>query len=105
MATEYANIDDVLVSGKTATQPEAPEHQYEDHLEMDAPEEAEIPKTDFEPQNYDTEPEPEPEPKTKEPEQDFDEYGNAKAKAKMYSEDEVNDRINKAVRERLERLD
>lgn len=40
-------------------------------------------------------------------ESEFDDYGNEKPKkeSKLYSEDEVNERINKAVRERLERLE
>ena len=29
MATETSSIDDLLMSGKTATQPETPEHQAE----------------------------------------------------------------------------
>ncbi len=36
---------------------------------------------------------------------EYDDYGNTKAKPKTYTEEEVNDRINKAVRERLARLD
>lgn len=34
---------------------------------------------------------------------EFDEYGNEKAAARMYSEEEVNERINKAIRQRLSR--
>jgi hypothetical protein len=49
----------------------------------------------------DDEPE-EPEEK-EETERDYDDYGNTKAPPKTYTEEEVNDRINKAVRERLAR--
>lgn len=46
-------------------------------------------------------------PKKEEFENIFDDYGNEQAKpiSKTYTEDEVNERINKAVRERLERLE
>lgn len=36
--------------------------------------------------------------------EELDDYGNPKPKAKLYSEEEVNERINRAVRERLDRL-
>lgn len=105
MSTEYGNIDDVLMSGKTATQPETPEHQYREEVEDDLDVGTDIGTNDYEPEpdddrqqdeSSDDEPEPE-EPK------DLDDYGNEKAKPRTYSEDEVNERINKAIRERLAR--
>ena len=37
------------------------------------------------------------------PERNYDDYGNEKSAPKTYTEDEVNERINKAVRDRLSR--
>jgi len=107
MATEFGNIDDQLMGAKTPTQPETPEYQPE--IEEDIPEVTEIePESSgepaYEPQDYDDgEPEEPKEPEVKEPEQEYDDYGNPKAKPRTYTEDEVNERINKAVRERLAR--
>lgn len=114
MATETSNIDDLLMSGKTATQPETPEHQYEDDLgmpdhgqptEVDYGQSEEVnseknPQTD---QNqYEDEPEGDEGEALQSPE--MDEYGNEKAKPRMYTEDEKNDAVNKAIRDRLARM-
>ena len=105
MSTETSNIDDILMSGRTATQPETPEHKqdYEgdyDVTESDDPginsNESELPGDSREEYSGDDDPEPD---ETK----DFDDYGNEKPKPRTYSEDEVNERINKAIRERLAR--
>lgn len=116
MATETSSIDDLLVSGKTATQPEAPEHQYEDNLEMVDHSSPELddysqPKevnSEKNPQNdqiqdenddYNTGEEGES-PQSPE----LDDYGNEKPKPRMYTEDEKNEAVNKAIRERLARM-
>lgn len=104
MATEFGNIDDMLAGGKTPQHPETPEHEPDvvDESPQDEPEITEEPA--YEPQEYgDDEPSEDEEPEEKEPEQDYDDYGNPKAKPRTYTEDEVNERINKAVRERLAR--
>ena len=107
MATEFGNIDDMLAGGKTSQHPETPEHQpdiVEDSPDVSYDEPESSGETPFEPQDYEEgEPEEPEEPEVKEPEQEYDEYGNAKAKPRTYTEDEVNERINKAVRERLAR--
>lgn len=105
MATETSNIDDLLMSGKTSTQPETPEHQQEfipdDSYDVEYDEPAEIDNAKLlsqeEPEEYQ---ESVPEEATAE----LDEYGNQKAKPRVYTEDEVNERINKAIRDRLSRM-
>lgn len=107
MATETSSIDDLLLTGKTAVQPEAPEHQPDvDYGVDDTPDSPSEPE--YEPQNYgesDAD-ESEHEDGEQEPQekQEFDEYGNQKEKPRVYTEDEVNERINKAVRDRLARM-
>jgi hypothetical protein len=95
MATETSNIDDILMGGGSKMQPETPE--YTPEIESDDS------STDYEekPILSDDSDEPEQEEPTEKEEQD--EYGNDKQKAKTYTEDEVNERINKAVRERIAR--
>ncbi len=83
---ESENIDDLL------TQQDAPKET--------APEQDDTP--------IDNEPEQkEPESAEQKVESDTDEYGNEKSEppSKTYTEDEVNERINAAVRERLSRLE
>lgn len=87
------NIDDILVTGHTSTQPATPEHQPDIQEEV-------IEETEG--SDYDSEPE-EPREQESVDDAEFDDYGNEKAKPKTYTEDEVNERINKAVRERLAR--
>lgn len=107
MATETSNIDDLLMSGKTATQPETPEHHYQDEPEVRESEmdygisdEAHAAQNDIgsedEPQEY--------EESLQSESAGVDEYGNEKQKPRMYSEDEKNDAVNKAIRERLARM-
>jgi hypothetical protein len=113
MATDTSSIDDLLMSGKTQSQPEAPEHQYEDNLEPDAPEvqyedqqEVNSEKNSQDDQNsYESDlDEPQGEERESPESPEYDEYGNPKAKPRVYTEEEVNDRINKAIRDRLSRL-
>jgi hypothetical protein len=94
MATETSSIDDLLMGAKTNTQPETPEsvNEYAEDVTEEAyeePESPEIPNEDIE-----------EEENTK---QELDDYGNTKQDAKTYTEDEVNERINKAIRDRLSR--
>ena len=95
MATETSSIDDVLASAHL------PQAAYVEP-------EAQEPETDTQPDLYGND---EPEEAQEEPEteasQETDDYGNetVKQESKSYTEDEVNERINKAVRERLARLD
>lgn len=103
MATEYGNIDDMLMTGATPTTPQTPESKPDEYEPVERPDdvygEPEQSEPD-EPEHIEEPDEPE-EPKEKEPE--YDDYGNAKAPPKTYTEEEVNERINKAIRERLAR--
>lgn len=108
MATEFGNIDDMLMGGTTPSIPQTPESKPDTELQQGPddiygepePEESHDDHTS-EPEEH-GEPDESPEDKhTKEPE--YDDYGNAKAPPKTYTEEEVNDRINKAIRERLAR--
>ena len=108
MATETSSIDDILMSGKTYTQPEAPEHQPEDTYDSDT-DNNDLPEQsgkDYEARDDEPEQEREELPDSVPDESEhahFDEYGNDKPVSKTYTEEEVNERINKAVRERLAR--
>jgi len=106
MATEVSNIDDMLMSDKTLTQPAAPENQQV----ANAPEVEEIALEGEAPPPLSEAVEPESDtPKSDEaeekPEQSIDDYGNEKPEPKTYSEEEVSERINKAVRERMARME
>lgn len=92
--SNFGSVDHLLSGDKSITQPEAPENQIEVteeppiSTEEDEYEVAElIPKEE------------------EEPEQVEDEYGNKKDAEKRYTESEVNERINQAVRERLARAE
>lgn len=111
MATETSNIDDLLMSGKTQSQPEAPEHQYEEHLEMvdhgqpelddysEAPKEVNSEKNPQIDQNeYENDDSVEEKvDQTKE----LDDYGNEKAPPRMYTEEEKNEAIRNAIQRRF----
>lgn len=109
MATETSSIDDLLMTGKTQSQPEAPEHQPEVDMvgEGESPE-INTSEPEYEPQNYgeaeDAPEESEGEERESPESPEYDEYGNQKTKPRVYTEEEVNDRINKAVRDRLSRM-
>lgn len=100
MAQDVTNIDDLLSGqSQTSTQPTAPESQY-DGLEYNEPEQAE--------EQYDLEEPEEPEAPDEEPseaktEVEKDDYGNEKTPEKTYTQQELNEQINRAVRERLAR--
>lgn len=105
MATETGSIDDLLMGQKTMTQPETPEHQEDyndsDSYSSDLSEQSDSPDTDNDTDRAEHISDSDGEAPES---QDFDEYGNDKPASKTYTEDEVNERINKAVRDRLERL-
>lgn len=109
MATETSSIDDLLMSGKTNIQPETPEHQPEKEVnEGENFDNSSNSEPEYEPQNYEEPETPDDEPEGDEGESpeapEYDEYGNQKPKPRVYTEEEVNDRINKAIRDRLSRL-
>lgn len=114
MATEVSNIDDLLMGGNSPSIPATPESRYEEQETPDTSygdiESPEAQDHDSQEEDHTEEPQDtrslkddSEEEHTKEPE--YDDYGNNKTPAKTYTEDEVNERINKAVRERLARLD
>lgn len=90
---DVSNIDDLLMGGGNATQPETPEayaqdlHTEEPQVVKETPEfeapEADAPEADA--------------PET-------DDYGNEKPKPRMYTEEEHRELVNKAIRERFERF-
>lgn len=101
------SIDDLLLGAKTHTQPATPEHQepvdalddepaFEPAKEMDDQE----PQQEIEIEEAAEDELPEPEKETA-----VDEYGNPAPESKTYTEEEVNERINKAIRDRLARLE
>jgi len=108
MATEFGNIDDMLMGGTSSLTPPTPESKPEEELQQgpddiyqeSEPQESHDDHTSEPDEESDPEESPEDDHK-KEP--DYDDYGNAKTPSKTYTEDEVNERINKAIRERLAR--
>ena len=111
MATEVSNIDDLLMTGASASTPPTSESKSDYEQPDDAPaNDLDVPQpessddfysTPEERENQEVEPEEPDEPKEKE--DDYDDYGNTKTPSRTYTEEEVNERINKAVRERLAR--
>lgn len=107
MSTEYGNIDDMLMGGGSTQTPPTPESKPDD-APQSGPEDV---YGESEPQDDHTsepeehgEPEEQREEEHTKKEEDYDDYGNVKAPPKTYTEEEVNDRINKAIRERLARV-
>lgn len=104
MATQTSNIDELLTAGNPALQPATPEAKDEAEYEAEDLPESKVepdPGKDFDRDYIDpNEPEDEPEPEPAEA-ADLDEYGNSREKPKLYTEEEVNERINKTIRERL----
>jgi len=117
MATQYGSIDELLTTGKTRLHPETSENKSEvshEPMESEVPNESmeneiqnsyeekkdnEVVNENFD--NNDDSSDDDQETVKKE----YDDYGNEKPKTKIYTEDEVNERINKAVRERLSRME
>lgn len=101
MANNPTNIDDLLLAPKSVLQQEAPPNDLMESTDK----QPDLPADNDEPQNdYGTD---EPEVKEAEPErtQEVDDYGNEKAPSRTFTEDEVNVKINEAVRDRLSRLE
>lgn len=106
MATDASSIDEMLMNGRAPSTPPTSE-TLEDNVSTDIPD---IPYTEQEPEDDSvsetSENHEEARDEVEEVEEkskDYDEYGNEKPKPRTYTEDEVNERINKAVRERLAR--
>jgi hypothetical protein len=101
MATETSSIDDILTASMNEKTPVAPEQQAEEVSEdvEDIKQEAEESPTAeaSETNEYGDE--------EKTPEKAVDEYGNETAAPRVYSEEEVNERINAAIRDRLSRME
>lgn len=110
-----SSIDDLLAGAKTPTQPETPEHQYNDtpeDIEEDLPE-VDAPDAEGDDDHDDRSSHEESSDDAEEddlgssesPETDYDDYGNEKPKPRMYTEEEHKDLLNRAIRERLARLE
>lgn len=102
-----SSIDDILAQGFTPTvpqidEPEAPEtDDYEPEEDEKEPEESGGEHdSGYDADEYSSEDAPEGSETG-----DIDDYGNERPAPKTYTEDEVNERINRAVRERLERFE
>lgn len=111
MATQTSNIDDILLGHKTPLQPHTPESDAISDVDYDN----EVPRETLTDSQSGLQNEDNPlsdteygldEPKEeKKVEVQTDDYGNQKSAPKTYTEDEVNERINSAVRERLARAE
>ena len=117
--TDENNIDDFLAanaatsatSATSATpEPKAvekdPEPKADDDYSADYAEVGESGEPESEPDDdneYGSDEEPSDDSEESKPEPDYDDYGNEVPPPKTYSEDEVNERINAAVRDRLAR--
>jgi hypothetical protein len=106
MATEVSNIDDLLAGGISPSTPSTPESKFEEPQEEIGSNYEESESDDTNAKDLDEaheESEAEESKESKEKESDYDDYGNTKTPSKTYTEEEVNERINKAIRERLAR--
>lgn len=104
MATETSSIDELLSQSLAPPQiqrevepeieDEQDEHEESESVEdsADSADSADEPKEEEKEENEETK-----------PETNYDEYGNEKPAPRTFTEDEVNERINKAIRERLSR--
>lgn len=107
MATEVSNIDDLLMGGSSPSIPATPESRYEEQPETPDTSYGDIESSEPDARDLESPQEEHEEPEAEEPkerEEDYDDYGNTKTPPKTYTEEEVNERINKAVRERLSRV-
>tara|TARA_R110000868_G_scaffold335547_1_gene596434 strand:+ start:19208 stop:20113 length:906 start_codon:yes stop_codon:yes gene_type:complete len=107
MSTETSSIDDILSNQGGVKAPEMPVHY--DEPESTEPEASHEPAYDYgeseleaPSESHESDEETPDEPRQSQPDE-TDEYGNAKPKPRTYTEDEVNERINKAIRDRLAR--
>jgi len=107
MTNEVSSIDDMLTQSQNpgTTTPQAPEQEsdYDNYSDNDSNidnsnlSNSEIETSDNEDSHRDEQQENDSQTRQ------YDDYGNEKQGSKTYTEDEVNERINKAVRERLAR--
>jgi hypothetical protein len=108
MATDYGNIDDLLMSGGTPNKPPTPEHlepESRDGQESETPEYDDLPdnSTGIElnsPGESNTSQETDEEETLEEPAKNLDEYGNEKPAPRTYTEDEVNEMFRKRFKNR-----
>lgn len=105
--TQTSNIDDVLAAAQAAKSGPTPTNTLLPDPPEEVPENVSSDDTVAEPEvslGAPPEPEAESESKAAEPASvDLDEYGNKKSKSRTFTEEEVNERINKAIRDRLSR--
>lgn len=99
MATETSSIDDMLAGNGNAMAKEPPDYHSEETSE-----ENNLSQESYDSQDSYEDGADESE-KSPSESKDLDDYGNDKPEARTYTEDEVNERINKAVRERLARME
>lgn len=105
MSGHTSSLDDVLMNSINNTPAPSPKEPSQEpiveHEEEEVSRETyEEPEPIREPDEYGASEEAPPPPAKV-----TDEYGNEKAAAKVYTEDEVNERINSAVRDRLARME
>jgi hypothetical protein len=98
MATELSNIDDLLTNQRAPSIPPISEDMG--NIEPESLPQDDILDTN---EDYDNEEENISEEESSQEQKDTDEYGNKKGAQRTYTEEEVNEKINKTVRERLER--
>lgn len=101
--SEITSIDDLLTGTQSSSQPDTPESQFEINQPKsevdDSHDEPDFEQDTFESEEHDIADDDSEETSSSE----LDDYGNEKPAPRVYSEDEVNERINKAVRDRLSR--
>lgn len=120
---DISNIDELLMGGSSAQTPATPESQYEAYEDsaevadngLDEPQDLpdygnndlqddhandSIDDHDSSPESHDEHREEE---RKETKEVDYDDYGNAKEAPRTYTQEEVDEKINKAIRERLAR--
>lgn len=103
METQENNIDDLLsaeLSPVNTPEKQAESSPDEEHANLESSSE-----DTYEVEGADREVAEDVETSASDEEESLDEYGNVKAPPKTYSEEEVNEKINKAVRERLARAE
>jgi hypothetical protein len=107
-----SSIDDLLMGGSSAQHPMPTEEKFQDEPEPIDELEHDEPQDDYsqddEPQDDGGEDDPyaadEPEEKPKKKAAELDEYGNEQEPARMYTEAEHKELLNKAIRERFDRF-
>lgn len=105
MATESSSIDDLLLAPTAGNPPSPPEDSFTTDVQPESEiDEAATDKSGAVAQESDTHDEVETNDNANE-DVETDDYGNVRAAPKTYTEDQVNDRINQAVRDRLSRAE